>query len=184
MQNVTINIPEIYDKNIQRLKDAGVVPSRSEAIRNALNDFLVEEYNINSKLLNYQEGNEWKICTANIPKKDIEFIETLIENNKLYSSRSEIVRIALRKSLLRNLPLLEKKEMIDKTILLKEIDTTITEKEKNKKITLKKDGEGNLHTDEIAFGFYHGEVRILEELKQKIEEGEFDQNNNNDQGDE
>lgn len=44
MQNITVNIPEIYDKNIQELKKAGKVPSRSEAVRTAIGEFLKEEY--------------------------------------------------------------------------------------------------------------------------------------------
>ncbi|TXT66878.1 MAG: hypothetical protein BAJALOKI1v1_250005 [Promethearchaeota archaeon] len=55
MQNITINIPEIYDKNIQKLKERGLVSSRSEAIRTALKEFLEKEYSLNLKLLNFFE---------------------------------------------------------------------------------------------------------------------------------
>ena len=44
MQNITINIPDIYDKNIQKLIKMKVVPSRSEAIRTALREFFRTEY--------------------------------------------------------------------------------------------------------------------------------------------
>ena len=54
MINITINIPEIYDKNIQKLIKMHLVPSRSEAIRNAVRDFLHNEYE-NLKLLGYFE---------------------------------------------------------------------------------------------------------------------------------
>ncbi len=54
MVNITINIPEIYDKNIQKLIKMHLVPSRSEAIRNAVRDFLHNEYE-NLKLLGYFE---------------------------------------------------------------------------------------------------------------------------------
>ena len=54
MVNITINIPEIYDKNIQKLIKMHIVPSRSEAIRNAIRDFLHNEYE-NLKLLGYFE---------------------------------------------------------------------------------------------------------------------------------
>lgn len=50
MQNITINIPEIYDDNIQKLIRGGVTPSRSEAIRTAIREFLLSEYE-NMKLL-------------------------------------------------------------------------------------------------------------------------------------
>ena len=58
MVNITINIPEIYDDNIQKLIKMKVTPSRSECIRTALRDFFLEEYP-NLKLLGYYfEGIE------------------------------------------------------------------------------------------------------------------------------
>ncbi len=50
MHNITINIPDIYDENIQKLIKMKVVPSRSEAIRTALREFFRSEYE-NMKLL-------------------------------------------------------------------------------------------------------------------------------------
>lgn len=52
MQNITINIPEIYDENIQKLIKMKVVPSRSGAIRIAIREFLQNEFE-NLKLLGY-----------------------------------------------------------------------------------------------------------------------------------
>jgi Arc/MetJ-type ribon-helix-helix transcriptional regulator len=52
MQNITINIPELYDANIQKLIKAKVVPSRSAAIRSAIYEFLQNEFE-NLKLLGY-----------------------------------------------------------------------------------------------------------------------------------
>lgn len=43
MKIITINLPEKYLQAIQILNDMGVYPSRSEAIRIALNDFLTNE---------------------------------------------------------------------------------------------------------------------------------------------
>jgi len=43
MRNVTIALPEIYVRNIEKLKDVGLVPSRSEAIRFAIRQFLKKE---------------------------------------------------------------------------------------------------------------------------------------------
>jgi antitoxin ParD1/3/4 len=40
---ITINLPERYLSAIQTLNDLGIYPSRSEAIRIALKDFLKEE---------------------------------------------------------------------------------------------------------------------------------------------
>jgi Arc/MetJ-type ribon-helix-helix transcriptional regulator len=43
MKIITINLPEKYLQAIQILNDMGVYPSRSEAIRIALHDFLAKE---------------------------------------------------------------------------------------------------------------------------------------------
>jgi len=43
MKIITINLPEKYLQAIQILNDMGVYPSRSEAIRIALNEFLANE---------------------------------------------------------------------------------------------------------------------------------------------
>jgi Arc/MetJ-type ribon-helix-helix transcriptional regulator len=56
MVNITINLPEIYDVNIQKLIKKKIVPSRSEAIRMALREFLHNEYK-NLKLLGFFEDN-------------------------------------------------------------------------------------------------------------------------------
>ena len=52
MQNITINIPEIYDENIQKLIKLKITASRSEAIRIDIREFLHTEYD-NLKLLGY-----------------------------------------------------------------------------------------------------------------------------------
>jgi len=54
MRNITINIPEIYDENIKKLIKMKLIPSRSEAIRVALREFLHNEYE-NLKLLGFFE---------------------------------------------------------------------------------------------------------------------------------
>ena len=43
MKIITINLPEKYLQAIQILNDMGVYPSRSEAIRTALDEFLTNE---------------------------------------------------------------------------------------------------------------------------------------------
>ena len=53
MHNITINIPNNYDDNIQKLIKQGLVPSRSEAIRTALREYLQKEYNVNLELLDF-----------------------------------------------------------------------------------------------------------------------------------
>ncbi|MBY8985235.1 MAG: ribbon-helix-helix protein, CopG family [Candidatus Lokiarchaeota archaeon] len=54
MINITINLPQIYDDNIQKLIKKKILPSRSEAIRIALREFLHNEYE-NLKLLGFFE---------------------------------------------------------------------------------------------------------------------------------
>ena len=52
IKNITINLPECYDKAIQKLIKKRIIPSRSEAVRTALREFLLREFN-NLKLLEY-----------------------------------------------------------------------------------------------------------------------------------
>jgi len=58
MKNITINIPELYDKNIQNLIKMKNLPSRSEAIRIALREFLLKEYDSNLNLLGFFDETE------------------------------------------------------------------------------------------------------------------------------
>ena len=53
MINITINIPQVYEDNIQKLIRLDLVTSRSEGIRRAIQEFLHREYD-NLKLLNYR----------------------------------------------------------------------------------------------------------------------------------
>ena len=46
MQIITINLPEKYLAAIQTLNEYGIYPSRSEAIRIALKDFLTDEKSV------------------------------------------------------------------------------------------------------------------------------------------
>ena len=59
MRNITINIPEIYDENIQKLIKMKITASRSEAIRIAIREFLQTESE-NLKLLGYFDQVELK----------------------------------------------------------------------------------------------------------------------------
>lgn len=52
MKNITINFPNCYDDNIQKLIKMKLVPNRSEAIRIAISEFLNREKN-NLKLLEF-----------------------------------------------------------------------------------------------------------------------------------
>ncbi len=50
MKIITINLPEKYLDAIQTLQDLGIVPSRSQALRNALHDFLGKELKFSNDL--------------------------------------------------------------------------------------------------------------------------------------
>jgi len=50
MENITINYPELYDENIQKLIKLNVVPNKSEAIRIAIKEFLNNEFENLKKL--------------------------------------------------------------------------------------------------------------------------------------
>ena len=53
MKNITIALPEIYVKNIEKIQNIGLVPSRSEAIRLAIREFLKKEVHT-CNLLGYE----------------------------------------------------------------------------------------------------------------------------------
>ena len=57
MKIITINLPEKYLAAIQILNDMGIYPSRSEAIRIALGDFLSNEL----KMFNDLEDDSFKM---------------------------------------------------------------------------------------------------------------------------
>jgi len=57
MKIITINLPERYLAAIQILNDMNMYPSRSEAIRIALSDFLAKEL----KMYNDLEDESFKI---------------------------------------------------------------------------------------------------------------------------
>lgn len=50
MKIITINLPEKYLDAIQTLQDLDIVPSRSQAIRNALHEFLAKELKFSNDL--------------------------------------------------------------------------------------------------------------------------------------
>jgi len=54
MRNITINIPDLYDKNLLKLQKLGLLPSRSEGVRLAIRQFLQNEYKI-LKILGWYE---------------------------------------------------------------------------------------------------------------------------------
>jgi len=57
MKIITINLPEKYLEAIQTLNDLGLYPSRSEAIRTALSEFLDDEL----KMFNSLEEDTFKM---------------------------------------------------------------------------------------------------------------------------
>ena len=72
MQIVTINIPNMFVDAIARLTEQGLYPSRSEAIRSALRDFLKGELEMVEELLSMStkgSSNSKKTTTKDLPKK-------------------------------------------------------------------------------------------------------------------
>jgi Arc/MetJ-type ribon-helix-helix transcriptional regulator len=55
MQIITVNLPSIYIDAIAKLTDVKMFPSRSEAIRQALRDFLKNELEMVESLLDLSE---------------------------------------------------------------------------------------------------------------------------------
>lgn len=47
---ITINLPEKYIEAIQVLNDLAIYPSRSEAVRVALRDFLTNEFKLSQEI--------------------------------------------------------------------------------------------------------------------------------------
>jgi antitoxin ParD1/3/4 len=71
MQIVTVNLPEIYIDAIGKLTGQGMFPSRSEAIRAALRDFLKNELEMVESLLdlNEMDGTVAVVPGPAIPKQ-------------------------------------------------------------------------------------------------------------------
>jgi len=55
MKNITINIPDPYEQNIQWLISKKLIASRSEAIRTALREFLHKEYSEFLELIGFKK---------------------------------------------------------------------------------------------------------------------------------
>jgi Arc/MetJ-type ribon-helix-helix transcriptional regulator len=67
MKIITINLPEKYLMAIQTLNDLGAYPSRSEAIRIALRDFLEDEL----KMYNDLDDDSFRmLMKSNINKRE------------------------------------------------------------------------------------------------------------------
>ncbi len=65
MKIITINLPEKYLDAIQALNDAGIYPSRSEAIRIALRDFLSDELKMDQQL----ENEHFRMLVRSCPRQ-------------------------------------------------------------------------------------------------------------------
>lgn len=75
MKNITINIPDQYDVYIQKLISLNLLPSRSEAIRIALKDFLTREFETLDfiDLISKNDGNLEETSSSRPIKKKLEF---------------------------------------------------------------------------------------------------------------
>jgi len=67
-----------------------------------------------------------------------------------------------------NLKQPDKKELIDKTQLLKKINELLKEIRQKKEHTIKRKDNEILGIDEMAFGYYHGQLKILNVVKKMI----------------
>jgi Arc/MetJ-type ribon-helix-helix transcriptional regulator len=112
MENITTYIPEIFDKNINELKEKGFLISRSQVIRDALAEYIKQLEN-DLKLLKFERGKDMKIVSANIPEEYLEAIKELIGKDGIYPSRSELIRCAVRKFLIDKLKMLKRLESFD-----------------------------------------------------------------------
>lgn len=63
MKNITINLPDDFVRTLKEFENAKIVPSRSEAVRLALRDFLREEVSL---LLTLQKGDVLNAKRENI----------------------------------------------------------------------------------------------------------------------
>ena len=53
LQNITIALPEIYCDNLKKLQEMGIINSRSDGIRRAIQEFLEKELE-NIELLEFE----------------------------------------------------------------------------------------------------------------------------------
>jgi Arc/MetJ-type ribon-helix-helix transcriptional regulator len=53
MENITANLPYFYDAILHKLEEDGAIPSRSEAVRTAVSQFLIKEKKRNKLLGEY-----------------------------------------------------------------------------------------------------------------------------------
>lgn len=74
MKIVTINLPEPFIDALAKLTEYGLYPSRSEAIRVALRDFLSKELQIAQKLkeIHDEKKEEKKLVATPLIKDSIE----------------------------------------------------------------------------------------------------------------
>ncbi|MFW9865342.1 MAG: CopG family ribbon-helix-helix protein [Promethearchaeota archaeon] len=80
MKIVTVNIPESYLENIERLiGENGLYPSRSELIRCAVRDFLIKELRRANEMIKYKEVEVEKIDNKDYVRVPIEKMD---ENNE------------------------------------------------------------------------------------------------------
>jgi Arc/MetJ-type ribon-helix-helix transcriptional regulator len=112
MRNITINIPKAFDFCIQVLVALGFYPSRSEALRVASRRYLKRELEKNLDIFHYPELKGMEIITINMEENVIDALEQIgttdSENETLYPSRSETIRVATREFILEELPIVYK----------------------------------------------------------------------------
>ena len=69
MQIITINVPTKWLSVFTKLQDAGLYPSRSEAIRSAIRDFMDKQFALYTKFIEPMIETD-NINTIRVPNKD------------------------------------------------------------------------------------------------------------------
>jgi metal-responsive CopG/Arc/MetJ family transcriptional regulator len=59
MKNITINLPQIYIDNLQKLIDLNLIPNRSEGVRTAIREYLQDEFK-NLEILSFFKNKKKK----------------------------------------------------------------------------------------------------------------------------
>ena len=117
MENITIYISIQYLDWIQKLKDLGRYPNRSEAIREALHQ-LFNKGELPNEDLEIENFSEMKTTTVNLPEADIKRI------TDKSISRSKLIRIALsdffisEADYINNVKNYEKKQILEHGVLI------------------------------------------------------------------
>lgn len=114
-QNITLNIPEIFDEMIQKLIKLKIFPTRSEAVRVAISNGLKKSKKIleDMKKESDMETGKIKILTVNVIKEHVTEIGKIVDERAIHTSRSEFAREAIKDLIVDNMKYILDPEIID-----------------------------------------------------------------------